>query len=143
MEITEQSPREPINYQFILYQIYTLLLSFDLSYQTWGFSVPMLRARTTLQRCATGGSILSPALPLCQLWPVRNLSCRRQRDITTDTSLSLVGYDTSVIGGTMALDSFVRDFDMTDVDTDTRNTIQANIVSTFQVSFSFDASLNF
>jgi hypothetical protein len=34
----------------------------------------------------------------------------------------------------MALDSFIRDFDMTDISTSTRDNIQANIVSTFYVS---------
>lgn len=44
-----------------------------------------------------------------------------------------MGYDTAVIGGTMALDSFVRDFGMDDIEDDRRDAIQANIVSTFQV----------
>ena len=39
-----------------------------------------------------------------------------------------------MIGGTMALDSFVRDFGMDDIADDRRDSIQANIVSTFQVS---------
>ncbi|KAK8062372.1 hypothetical protein PG997_014469 [Apiospora hydei] len=46
---------------------------------------------------------------------------------------ALVGYDTAVIGGTMALESFIRDFGWSDVDKTTRDTIQGNIVSTFQV----------
>lgn len=50
------------------------------------------------------------------------------------TNLSSVGYDTAVIGGTMALDSFVRDFRLDEVTQHTRDGIQANIVSTFQVS---------
>ena len=33
----------------------------------------------------------------------------------------------------MALDSFVRDFNMVEIDQHTRDGIQANIVSTFQV----------
>ena len=45
-----------------------------------------------------------------------------------------MGYDTAVIGGTMALDSFIRDFGMNEIADDQRDTIQANIVSTFQVS---------
>ena len=45
-----------------------------------------------------------------------------------------MGYDTAVIGGTMALDSFIRDFGMNEIADDKRDTIQANIVSTFQVS---------
>jgi hypothetical protein len=45
-----------------------------------------------------------------------------------------VGYDTSVIGGTMALDSFQRDFGLADAAPSHRDTVQGNIVSTFQVS---------
>jgi hypothetical protein len=45
-----------------------------------------------------------------------------------------VGYDTSVIGGTMALDSFRRDFGLADAAPSHRDTVQGNIVSTFQVS---------
>jgi len=45
-----------------------------------------------------------------------------------------MGYDTAVIGGTMALDSFRRDFALDQVESTTRDTIQGNIVSTFQVS---------
>jgi hypothetical protein len=45
-----------------------------------------------------------------------------------------VGYDTAVIGGTMALTSFIRDFGMADIAKSSRDTIQGNIVSTFQVS---------
>ncbi|KAI4813392.1 hypothetical protein E4T44_10814, partial [Aureobasidium sp. EXF-8845] len=43
-----------------------------------------------------------------------------------------VGYDTSVIGGTMALDSFRRDFGLADAAPSHRDTVQGNIVSTFQ-----------
>jgi hypothetical protein len=46
-----------------------------------------------------------------------------------------VGYDTAVIGGTMALDSFIRDFKMGGMAKTMRDTTQGNIVSTFQVSF--------
>ncbi len=44
-----------------------------------------------------------------------------------------MGYDTAVIGGTMALDSFRRDFGTIDIPQNQRDTIQGNIVSTFQV----------
>lgn len=54
-----------------------------------------------------------------------------------------MGYDTAVIGGTMALDSFVRDFGLTDVSASTRDTIQGNIVSTFQAGCFFGALLTF
>jgi hypothetical protein len=46
--------------------------------------------------------------------------------------MGIVGYDTAVIGGTMALDSFRRDFGINIPQTQ-RDTIQGNIVSTFQV----------
>jgi hypothetical protein len=45
-----------------------------------------------------------------------------------------VGYDTAVIGGTMALNSFQRDFSMSGMAKTQRDTTQGNIVSTFQVS---------
>jgi MFS family permease len=48
-----------------------------------------------------------------------------------------VGYDTAVIGGTMALDSFRRDFGTNNIPQNQRDTIQGNIVSTFQVSYPF------
>lgn len=54
-----------------------------------------------------------------------------------------VGYDTSVIGGTMALDSFVRDFKMGELAPYTRDTIQANIVSTFQAGCAAGALFTF
>lgn len=54
-----------------------------------------------------------------------------------------VGYDTAVIGGTMALDSFRRDFGIDDIATTERDTIQGNIVSTFQAGCFFGALLTF
>jgi len=47
--------------------------------------------------------------------------------------IRVVGYDTAVIGGTMALDSFRRDFGTINIPQNQRDTIQGNIVSTFQV----------
>ena len=44
-----------------------------------------------------------------------------------------VGYDTAVIGGTMALSSFIRYFKMDGMAKTVRDTTQGNIVSTFQV----------
>lgn len=46
----------------------------------------------------------------------------------------VVGYDTAVIGGTMALNSFIRDFKLSGMAKVERDTTQGNIVSTFQVS---------
>ncbi|KAM3423967.1 hypothetical protein BST61_g1360 [Cercospora zeina] len=54
-----------------------------------------------------------------------------------------MGYDTSVIGGTMALDSFRRDFGLVGVSQYQRDTLQGNIVSTFQAGTFFGALLTF
>ncbi|KAJ6447306.1 putative quinate permease [Purpureocillium lavendulum] len=54
-----------------------------------------------------------------------------------------VGYDTAVIGGTMALDSFRKDFGMVGMEDSHRDTIQGNIVSTFQAGCFFGALLTF
>lgn len=54
-----------------------------------------------------------------------------------------MGYDTAVIGGTMALDSFRRDFDLADVTAAERDTLQGNIVSTFQAGCFFGSLLTF
>lgn len=48
-----------------------------------------------------------------------------------------MGYDTSVIGGTLALDSFRRDFDLVDKSSTQRDTLQGNIVSCFQAGAFF------
>lgn len=55
----------------------------------------------------------------------------------------LVGYDTAVIGGTMALDSFRRDFNLLDSPENQLDTIQGNIVSTFQAGCFFGALFTF
>lgn len=54
-----------------------------------------------------------------------------------------MGYDTAVIGGTMALDSFRRDFGLVGVSSTARDTLQGNIVSTFQAGTFFGALLTF
>jgi MFS family permease len=54
-----------------------------------------------------------------------------------------VGYDTSVIGGTMALDSFKRDFGLDIEDQDTIDTLLGNVVSTFQAGAFFGSLLSF
>ncbi|KAK8063446.1 hypothetical protein PG996_008098 [Apiospora saccharicola] len=59
--------------------------------------------------------------------------------IVSSMSALAMGYDTAVIGGTMALDSFIRDFGWSEVDKTTRDTIQGNIVSTFQAGCFFGA----
>ncbi|WAO97049.1 MFS domain-containing protein [Fusarium falciforme] len=54
-----------------------------------------------------------------------------------------VGYDTAVIGGTVALDSFRRDFDLLSTSGADRDTLQGNIVSTFQAGCFFGSLLTF
>jgi len=54
-----------------------------------------------------------------------------------------MGYDTAVIGGTMALNSFIRDFGLTGMAKTQRDTTQGNIVSTFQAGCFFGALLAF
>lgn len=61
----------------------------------------------------------------------------------THVDNGLVGYDTAVIGGTMALDSFKRDFNLEGKDQNTIDTLQGNIVSTFQAGTFFGALLSF
>ncbi|KAF5252263.1 hypothetical protein FANTH_2819 [Fusarium anthophilum] len=65
--------------------------------------------------------------------------------IATVASMSAlaIGYDTSVIGGTMALTSFMRDFGLDLVEKTQRDTIQGNIVSTFQAGCFFGALFTF
>jgi MFS family permease len=55
----------------------------------------------------------------------------------------IVGYDTSVIGGTMALDSFRRDFSLEGASDYQQDTLEGNIVSTFQAGTFFGALLTF
>ena len=54
-----------------------------------------------------------------------------------------MGYDTSVIGGTMALESFKKDFGLETADATRRDTLQGNIVSTFQAGCFFGSLLTF
>ncbi|KAL1856842.1 hypothetical protein Daus18300_010605 [Diaporthe australafricana] len=54
-----------------------------------------------------------------------------------------VGYDTAVIGGTMALNSFIRDFELGGMAKTVRDTTQGNIVSTFQAGCFFGALFAF
>ena len=65
---------------------------------------------------------------------VRNARIHMVALVASMSALAM-GYDTAVIGGTMALDSFRRDFKLDEVEQTVRDTIQGNIVSTFQVSF--------
>ncbi|KAK1981149.1 quinate permease [Colletotrichum cereale] len=64
--------------------------------------------------------------------------------IIASMSAIAMGYDTSVIGGgTMALDSFRRDFDLAETSPGVRDTLQGNIGSTFQAGCFFGALLTF
>ncbi|KJZ70948.1 hypothetical protein HIM_09652 [Hirsutella minnesotensis 3608] len=63
--------------------------------------------------------------------------------IIASMSAVTMGYDTSVIGGTMALDSFRRDFGLLSASGTYRDTLQGNIVSTFQAGCFFGSLLTF
>ncbi|KAF3349955.1 Quinate permease like protein [Verticillium longisporum] len=63
--------------------------------------------------------------------------------LVASCSALAMGYDTAVIGGTMALDSFRRDFDLAGKSQSHRDTVQGNIVSTFQAGCFFGALLTF
>ncbi|KAJ8097181.1 putative quinate permease protein [Lipomyces tetrasporus] len=73
---------------------------------------------------------------------VRNWRVHLMAIIVSMGSVAM-GYDTSVIGGSMALDSFRRDFGLVDVSSRERDTLQGNIVSTFQAGTFFGALLTF
>ncbi|KAF4534987.1 Quinate permease protein [Lasiodiplodia theobromae] len=73
---------------------------------------------------------------------VRNWRVHLMALIVSMGSIAM-GYDTSVIGGTMALDSFKRDFGLSEVSSHARDTLQGNIVSTFQAGTFFGALLTF
>lgn len=75
------------------------------------------------------------------LWPVSHIHDHVVL-LYADTWLT-VGYDTSVIGGTLALDSFRRDFDLADKSGHQRDTLQGNIVSCFQAGAFFGPFLTF
>jgi len=73
---------------------------------------------------------------------VRNARIHTVALVASMSALAM-GYDTAVIGGTMALDSFRRDFALDQVESTTRDTIQGNIVSTFQAGCFFGALCTF
>ncbi|CAD0023031.1 unnamed protein product [Aureobasidium pullulans] len=62
---------------------------------------------------------------------VRNWRIHLVAFVASMSALAM-GYDTSVIGGTMALDSFRRDFGLAGASAHHRDNVQGNIVSTFQ-----------
>ncbi|KAF2161116.1 hypothetical protein M409DRAFT_69970 [Zasmidium cellare ATCC 36951] len=67
---------------------------------------------------------------------VRNWRIHLMAVIVSMGALAM-GYDTSVIGGTLALDSFRRDFDLVDKSSTQTDTLQGNIVSCFQAGAFF------
>ncbi|KAF2841167.1 general substrate transporter [Patellaria atrata CBS 101060] len=73
---------------------------------------------------------------------VRNWRVHLMAFIVSMGSLAM-GYDTAVIGGTMALDSFKRDFNLDAASSHRRDTLQGNIVSTFQAGTFFGALATF
>ncbi|KAK6357346.1 hypothetical protein TWF718_001659 [Orbilia javanica] len=73
---------------------------------------------------------------------VRNWRVHLMAIIVSMGSLAM-GYDSAVIGGTMALDSFKRDFGLNNGSQHWRDTLQGNIVSTFQAGTFFGALLTF
>ncbi|KAK5687927.1 hypothetical protein LTR17_026643 [Elasticomyces elasticus] len=73
---------------------------------------------------------------------VRNMRVHLMAIFVSMGALAM-GYDTSVIGGTMALDSFKRDYGLNEVTKTARDTLQGNIVSTFQAGTFFGALLTF
>lgn len=99
-----------------------------------------------LRRSATGQSTGSPSWPPWQHLPVRGEICLPGSPTMTLTCFFLrcvVGYDTAVIGGTMALDSFRRDFGVENMEAGDRDAAQANIASMFQVGAFFGSLLTF
>ncbi|KAJ4312567.1 hypothetical protein N0V94_007383 [Neodidymelliopsis sp. IMI 364377] len=75
--------------------------------------------------------------PEVRNWRLHVIAC-----IASMSALAM-GYDTAVIGGTMALDSFRRDFGTINIPQTQRDTIQGNIVSTFQAGCFFGALFAF
>lgn len=100
----------------------------------------------TPQRSATGPSTGLLLLLQWQLWPVRSIPAYCSLEYSSNVCLQsfrTVGYDTAVIGGTMALDSFRRDFNLENMTIQERDAAQANIASMFQVGAFFGALLTF
>ncbi|KAF4915969.1 putative quinate permease [Colletotrichum viniferum] len=73
---------------------------------------------------------------------VRNWTIHYIALVASMAALSM-GYDTAVIGGTMSLDSFVRDYGIDNMTPSERDNSQANIASMFQVGAFFGALLTF
>lgn len=63
--------------------------------------------------------------------------------ISVSMGAAAMGYDTGVIGGTLALPSFHRDFSLDRASQHERDTLSGNIVSTFQAGTFFGSLLTF
>ncbi|CAE6435927.1 unnamed protein product [Rhizoctonia solani] len=78
-----------------------------------------------------------PDPPEVRNWRVHLLS------ISVSMGAAAMGYDTGVIGGTLALPSFRRDFGLDRASQHERDTLSGNIVSTFQAGTFFGSLLTF
>ncbi|CAE6447840.1 unnamed protein product [Rhizoctonia solani] len=78
-----------------------------------------------------------PDPPEVRNWRVHLLS------ISVSMGAAAMGYDTGVIGGTLALPSFRRDFGLDRASQNERDTLSGNIVSTFQAGTFFGSLLTF
>ncbi|KAF4547860.1 Quinate permease-like protein 3 [Elsinoe fawcettii] len=75
--------------------------------------------------------------PAVRNWRIHAIAC------IASMSAIAMGYDTAVIGGTMALDSFRRDYRLSGLSSSARDTLQGNIVSTFQAGAFFGSLMAF
>ncbi|KAG8745058.1 hypothetical protein FRC10_008910 [Ceratobasidium sp. 414] len=78
-----------------------------------------------------------PDPPEVRNWRVHLLA------ISVSMGAAAMGYDTGVIGGTLALPSFRRDFGLDRASQHERDTLSGNIVSTFQAGTFFGSLLTF
>ncbi|KAH7337379.1 general substrate transporter [Rhizoctonia solani] len=78
-----------------------------------------------------------PDPPEVRNWRVHLLA------ISVSMGAAAMGYDTGVIGGTLALPSFRRDFGLDRASQRERDTLSGNIVSTFQAGTFFGSLLTF
>lgn len=89
----------------------------------------MLTTATTRKRFEAGEF---DSMLLSHPWEPSPVSHASTASNCSELTFSLVGYDTAVIGGTMALDSFRRDYELTGMSQHARDGLQGNIVSAFQ-----------
>ncbi|PSK55434.1 Hexose transporter 2 [Elsinoe australis] len=75
--------------------------------------------------------------PEVRNWRIHLFAC------IASMSAIAMGYDTSVIGGTLALDSFRRAYNTAELSASARDTLAGNIVSTFQAGCFFGSLIAF